>query len=105
MKTIRIVILSFLTLVAVFGGAQTTSPAEPVITFKVPVSRVNQVIYAIRYTQIMDAKTANELADFLVAQANDTTLNRPQPTIPPRQLRPDTTPFPAKTGTDNKSKH
>lgn len=52
-------------------------PPDPVVNFKLTLPQASSVIYAIRYSTFLDAKTANELADLLVNQANDTTLNRP----------------------------
>jgi hypothetical protein len=78
MKTIRTMALILLSTVALTGICQQLKqPQEPEINFKVPKSQVGSLLYAIRYTQVLDAKTANELADLLVKQANDTTLNKP----------------------------
>lgn len=83
-QALRILLIIPLSLVAVgLVVAQVTKntvlpqTSDPVINFHIPLSKTSQVIYAIRYSQVLDAKTANELADFLVAQANDTTLNKP----------------------------
>jgi hypothetical protein len=62
-----------------FAGAQTKQPKkqeDPVINFRLSLPQASTLIYAIRYTTILDAKSANELADLLVAQSNDTTLNK-----------------------------
>jgi hypothetical protein len=62
-----------------FAGAQTKQSQkqeDPVIHFRVSLPQASTIIYSIRYTTILDAKSANELADFLVAQSNDTTLNK-----------------------------
>lgn len=50
---------------------------DPVVNFKLTLPQASTIIYAIRYTTILDGKSANELADLLVKQANDTTLNKP----------------------------
>lgn len=51
-------------------------PPDPVINFRLSLPQASQAIYAIRYSTILDAKSANELADLLVNQSNDTTLNK-----------------------------
>lgn len=63
----------------VFGSIaqQQQKPPDPVLTFKLTLPQISSIIYSIRNSTILDAKTANELADLLVAQANDTTLNKP----------------------------
>ena len=77
---LRYSIICTLVLVVIFGGAQTKSPQkpkeDPVINFRLSLPQASTLIYAIRYTTILDAKSANELADLLVAQSNDTTLNK-----------------------------
>jgi hypothetical protein len=96
MKITKIVATSLLLAVTVISVCQMVSPMAPVqqqeriITFQIPLSKVTPIIYAIRYTQVMDAKTANELADLLVSQANDTTINKvelpkTQPKAKPKQ--------------------
>lgn len=59
--------------------------ADPVINFRLSLPQASSVIYALRYTTILDAKTANELADLLVAQSNDSTLNK---RITPAEQKP-----------------
>lgn len=60
------------------GNTTPLEPAtEPAIILRLPLSKLNLIIYSVRYTQVMTAKDANELADLLINQANDTTLNRP----------------------------
>jgi hypothetical protein len=47
-----------------------------IVNLRIPLPNFSTMVYLIRYTQMLDAKTANEIADFLVNQANDSTLNR-----------------------------
>jgi hypothetical protein len=93
MKLTKLIITNLLAFVTVLGIAQTlhqNPPQDPIINFRVPLSKTSQIIYAIRYSQMLDAKTANELADLLVSQANDTTLNRLMipPTTKPEEGKP-----------------
>lgn len=70
----------------VFGSiAQvSTKPkqADPVLIFKLSLPQATNIIYALRNSTFLDAKTGNELADILVYQANDTTMNRLPKTTP-----------------------
>lgn len=49
---------------------------DPVINLRLTLPQLSSVIYSIRNSTLLDAKSANELADILVSQANDTTLNK-----------------------------
>jgi apolipoprotein N-acyltransferase len=73
--TVSVLIFAF-----IYTDAQTKTvqkPAQdPVVNFRLSLPQASQIIYAIRYTTILDAKSANELADLLVNQSNDTTLNK-----------------------------
>jgi len=78
-QALRYSIISCLVLVTIFGGAQTKPPqrpADPVLNFRLSLPQASQLIYAIRYSSILDAKSANELADLLVNQSQDTVLNK-----------------------------
>jgi hypothetical protein len=58
---------------------------QPMVNIRIPIPNFNTLVYLVRYTPILDGKTANELADFLVNQANDTTLNRQLYQAKPKQ--------------------
>jgi hypothetical protein len=60
-------------------------PLQPMVNLRIPVPNFNTLVYLIRYTQMVDAKTANEMADFLVNQANDSTLNSQLRQTKPKQ--------------------
>lgn len=82
MKRITLVALSVATVMTAVGVVMAqqdrpTHQVEPVINFRIPLSKASSMIYTIRYSTVMSAKDANELADMLVQQANDTVLNKP----------------------------
>lgn len=66
------------TSVLVFGSimAQVQPKKDPIITFQLTLPQTSSVIYALRNSTLLDAKTANELADVLVVQANDTSFQK-----------------------------
>lgn len=80
-RIIKGVFLALLSWTAFFCVAQmaTSKPApqqDLIVNFRIPLSKTQQIIYAIRYSSVLDAKTANEIADLLVNQGNDTILNK-----------------------------
>ena len=81
MKKIVLLTLTILVTYSIIIGSfvfgQVKKSADPVIHFRVSLPQASQLIYAIRYSNVLTGKEANELADFLVNQANDTTLNKP----------------------------
>lgn len=92
--TNRIILWCLITTTLIFGVTagiteQTKplqKPVDPVVNFRLTLPQASSVIYAIRYSSLLDAKSANELADLLVNQANDTVLNKPiKPQILPKQ--------------------
>lgn len=77
-------------LLIVFGSitAQIISPnqkpsQDPVIILHLTLPQTTNVVYTLRNSTILDAKTANELADLIVTQASDTMINK-LPTQTPR---------------------
>lgn len=63
---------------------QKQKQTDPVLTFKLSLPQATNIIYSLRNSTFLDAKTANELADILVYQANDTTMNK----LPQQPQRP-----------------
>ena len=82
-----IVIVTLTILCTVFGvyaQSRQKPQQDPVLTFKLTLPQTTNIIYSLRNSTFLDAKTGNELADILVSQANDTTMNK----IIPQQQRP-----------------
>lgn len=57
---------------------------DPTLIFKLTLPQATSIIYSLRNSTFLDAKTANELADIMVYQANDTTMNK----LPQQPQRP-----------------
>lgn len=60
------------------------APVKPYLNFKLTPLQASQVVIALRNSTVLDAKTANSLADLFVLQANDKALQEDTTTIKPK---------------------
>jgi hypothetical protein len=58
-------------------GSQTQQPQ--IFNFRFDAGVLNIIVTALQSSSELDAKTSNQVINFLVKQANDSTLNKPIP--------------------------